>query len=195
MNCPCHIQVFNQGLKSYRDLPLRFAEFGSCHRNELSGALHGLMRVRAFVQDDGHIFCTEDQVQSEVSDFIDFLHHVYLTFGFTGIIYKLSTRPENRVGSDEDWDKAEAALAQALDSKSLSWELNPGEGAFYGPKIEFSLKDSIGRVWQCGTMQVDFSMPARLDAEYVAEDGSRKTPVMLHRALIGTFERFIGIFN
>ncbi len=193
MNCPCHIQVFNQGLKSYRDLPLRFAEFGSCHRNELSGALHGLMRVRAFVQDDGHIFCTEDQVQSEVSDFIDFLHHVYLTFGFTGIIYKLSTRPENRVGSDEDWDKAEAALAQALDSKSLSWELNPGEGAFYGPKIEFSLKDSIGRVWQCGTMQVDFSMPARLDAEYVAEDGSRKTPVMLHRALIGTFERFIGI--
>ncbi len=193
MNCPCHIQVFNQGLKSYRDLPLRFAEFGSCHRNELSGALHGLMRVRAFVQDDGHIFCTEDQVQSEVSDFIDFLHHVYLTFGFTGIIYKLSTRPENRVGSDEDWDKAEAALAQALDSKSLSWELNPGEGAFYGPKIEFSLKDSIGRVWQCGTMQVDFSMPARLDAEYVAEDGSRKTPVMLHRALIGAFERFIGI--
>lgn len=193
MNCPCHIQVFNQGLKSYRDLPLRFAEFGSCHRNELSGALHGLMRVRAFVQDDGHIFCTEEQVQSEVSDFIDFLHHVYLTFGFTGIIYKLSTRPENRVGSDEDWDKAEAALAQALDSKSLSWELNPGEGAFYGPKIEFSLKDSIGRVWQCGTMQVDFSMPARLDAEYVAEDGSRKTPVMLHRALIGAFERFIGI--
>ena len=193
MNCPCHIQVFNQGLKSYRDLPLRFAEFGSCHRNELSGALHGLLRVRAFVQDDGHIFCTEDQVQSEVSDFIDFLHHVYLTFGFTGIIYKLSTRPENRVGSDEDWDKAEAALAQALDSKSLSWELNPGEGAFYGPKIEFSLKDSIGRVWQCGTMQVDFSMPARLDAEYVSEDGSRKTPVMLHRALIGAFERFIGI--
>ncbi len=193
MNCPCHIQVFNQGLKSYRDLPLRFAEFGSCHRNELSGALHGLMRVRAFVQDDGHIFCTEDQVQNEVSDFIDFLHHVYLTFGFTGIIYKLSTRPENRVGSDEEWDKAEAALAQALDSKSLSWELNPGEGAFYGPKIEFSLKDSIGRVWQCGTMQVDFSMPARLNAEYVAEDGSRKTPVMLHRALIGAFERFIGI--
>ncbi len=193
MNCPCHIQVFNQGLKSYRDLPLRFAEFGSCHRNELSGALHGLMRVRAFVQDDGHIFCTEDQVQSEVSDFIDFLHHVYLTFGFTEIIYKLSTRPENRVGSDEEWDKAEAALAQALDSKSLSWELNPGEGAFYGPKIEFSLKDSIGRIWQCGTMQVDFSMPARLSAEYVAEDGSRKTPVMLHRALIGAFERFIGI--
>ncbi len=193
MNCPCHIQVFNQGLKSYRDLPLRFAEFGSCHRNELSGALHGLMRVRAFVQDDGHIFCTEDQVQGEVSDFIDFLHHVYHTFGFTEIIYKLSTRPENRVGSDEDWDKAEAALAQALDSKGLDWELNPGEGAFYGPKIEFSLKDSIGRVWQCGTMQVDFAMPGRLDAEYVAQDGSRKVPVMLHRALIGAFERFIGI--
>ena len=193
MNCPCHIQVFNQGMKSYRDLPLRFAEFGSCHRNELSGALHGLMRVRAFVQDDGHIFCTEDQVQSEVSDFIDFLHHVYHTFGFTGIIYKLSTRPENRVGSDEDWDKAEAALAQALDSKGLGWELNPGEGAFYGPKIEFSLKDSIGRIWQCGTMQVDFAMPARLDAEYIAKDGYRKTPVMLHRALIGAFERFIGI--
>ncbi len=193
MNCPCHVQVFNQGLKSYRDLPLRFAEFGSCHRNELSGALHGLMRVRAFVQDDAHIFCTEDQVQSEVSDFIDFLHHVYHTFGFTEIIYKLSTRPENRVGSDEDWDKAEAALAQALDGKGLDWELNPGEGAFYGPKIEFSLKDSIGRVWQCGTMQVDFAMPGRLDAEYVAQDGSRKTPVMLHRALIGAFERFIGI--
>ncbi len=193
MNCPCHVQVFNQGLKSYRDLPLRLAEFGSCHRNELSGALHGLMRVRAFVQDDGHIFCTEDQVQSEVSDFIDFLHHVYHTFGFTEIIYKLSTRPENRVGSDEGWDKAEAALAQALDSKGLDWELNPGEGAFYGPKIEFSLKDSIGRVWQCGTMQVDFAMPARLDAGYVDKDGARKTPVMLHRALIGAFERFIGI--
>ncbi len=193
MNCPCHVQVFNQGLKSYRDLPLRLAEFGSCHRNELSGALHGLMRVRAFVQDDGHIFCTEEQVQGEVSDFIDFLHHVYHTFGFVEIIYKLSTRPENRVGSDEDWDKAEAALAQALDSKELDWELNPGEGAFYGPKIEFSLKDSIGRVWQCGTMQVDFAMPGRLGAEYVARDGSRKTPVMLHRALIGAFERFIGI--
>ncbi len=193
MNCPCHVQVFNQGLKSYRDLPLRLAEFGSCHRNELSGALHGLMRVRAFVQDDGHIFCTEDQVQGEVSEFIDFLHHVYHTFGFTEIIYKLSTRPENRVGSDEDWDKAEAALAEALDSKALDWELNPGEGAFYGPKIEFSLKDSIGRVWQCGTMQVDFAMPGRLEAEYVAQDGSRKTPVMLHRALIGAFERFIGI--
>ncbi len=193
MNCPCHIQVFNQGLKSYRDLPLRFAEFGSCHRNELSGALHGLMRVRAFVQDDGHIFCTEQQMQGEVSDFIDFLHHVYHMFGFAGIIYKLSTRPENRVGSDEDWDRAEAALARALDSKGLAWELNPGEGAFYGPKIEFSLKDSIGRVWQCGTMQVDFAMPVRLDASYVAEDGSRKPPVMLHRALIGAFERFIGI--
>lgn len=193
MNCPCHIQVFNQGLKSYRDLPLRFAEFGSCHRNELSGALHGLMRVRAFVQDDGHIFCTEEQVQDEVSDFIDFLHHVYHTFGFTEVVYKLSTRPENRVGSDEDWDKAEAALAQALDSKGLDWENNPGEGAFYGPKIEFSLKDSIGRVWQCGTIQVDFSMPARLDAQYIAEGGSKKIPVMLHRTVIGAFERFIGI--
>jgi threonyl-tRNA synthetase len=193
MNCPCHVQVFNQGLKSYRDLPLRFAEFGSCHRNELSGALHGLIRVRGFVQDDGHIFCTEDQIQSEVGEFIDFLHHVYKALGFNEIVYRLATRPENRVGSDESWDKAEAALAQALDDKSLPWESCPGEGAFYGPKIEFSLKDSIGRVWQCGTMQVDFSMPGRLDAQYVDEDGSRKTPVMLHRALLGSFERFIGI--
>jgi threonyl-tRNA synthetase len=193
MNCPCHVQVFNQGLKSYRDLPLRFAEFGSCHRNELSGALHGLIRVRGFVQDDGHIFCTEDQVQSEVGEFIDFLHHVYKALGFNEIVYRLATRPENRVGSDESWDKAEAALAQALDDKSLPWEACPGEGAFYGPKIEFSLKDSIGRVWQCGTMQVDFSMPGRLDAQYVDEDGSRKIPVMLHRALLGSFERFIGI--
>jgi threonyl-tRNA synthetase len=193
MNCPCHILVFNQGLKSYRDLPLRFAEFGSCHRNELSGALHGLMRVRGFVQDDGHIFCTEDQIQDEVADFIDFLHHVYAELGFSKIVYRLATRPENRVGSDESWDKAEAALAQALDGKKLPWELLPGEGAFYGPKIEFSLKDSIGRIWQCGTMQVDFSMPGRLDAQYVAEDGSRQTPVMLHRALLGSIERFIGI--
>ena len=193
MNCPCHVQVFNQGLKSYRDLPLRFAEFGSCHRNELSGALHGLMRVRGFVQDDGHIFCTEGQIQDEVADFIDFLHHVYEALGFSQIVYRLATRPENRVGSDESWDKAEAALAQALDSKNLPWELLPGEGAFYGPKIEFSLKDSIGRIWQCGTMQVDFSMPGRLDAQYIDESGSRQTPVMLHRALLGSIERFIGI--
>jgi threonyl-tRNA synthetase len=185
--------VFNQGLKSYRDLPLRLAEFGSCHRNEMSGALHGLMRVRGFVQDDGHTFCTEDQIQPEVAEFIDFLHDVYKDFGFTEVIYRLSTRPENRVGSDEDWDKSEKALADALDAKQLDWEELPGEGAFYGPKIEFSLKDSIGRVWQLGTIQVDFSMPARLDAEYVAEDGSRKVPVMLHRAILGSFERFIGI--
>lgn len=193
MNCPCHVQVYNQGLKSYRDLPLRFSEFGSCHRNELSGALHGLMRVRAFVQDDGHIFCTEDQVQGEVADFIDFLHDVYGRLGFQEVIYRLSTRPENRVGGDEIWDKAEAALAKALDDKGLDWEELPGEGAFYGPKIEFSLRDSIGRIWQCGTMQVDFSMPERLDARYIDESGARRTPVMLHRALLGTFERFIGI--
>ncbi len=193
MNCPCHVQVFNQGLKSYRDLPLRIAEFGSCHRNEMSGALHGLMRVRGFVQDDGHIFCTEEQIQPEVADFIDFLHSVYKDFGFDDVIYRLSTRPENRVGSDEDWDKAEKSLADALDAQKLEWEELPGEGAFYGPKIEFSLKDCIGRVWQLGTIQVDFSMPDRLDAEYVSEDGSRKTPVMLHRAILGSFERFIGI--
>lgn len=193
MNCPCHVQVYNQGLKSYRDLPLRLAEFGSCHRNELSGALHGLMRVRSFVQDDGHIFCTEDQIQSEVKAFIDFLHDVYRDFGFSEIIYKLSTRPEQRVGSDEDWDRAEEALETALNDAGLEWELQPGEGAFYGPKIEFSLKDCIGRVWQCGTMQVDFSMPGRLGAEYVAEDGSKRSPVMLHRATLGSLERFIGI--
>ncbi len=193
MNCPCHVQVFNQGLKSYRDLPMRIAEFGSCHRNEMSGALHGLMRVRGFVQDDGHIFCTEDQIQSEVADFIDFLHDVYKDFGFDDVIYRLSTRPENRVGSEENWDKAEKALADALDSQKLEWEELPGEGAFYGPKIEFSLKDCIGRVWQLGTIQVDFSMPERLDAQYVAEDGSRQIPVMLHRAILGSFERFIGI--
>ncbi len=193
MNCPCHIQVFNQGLKSYRDLPLRLAEFGSCHRNEMSGALHGLMRVRAFVQDDAHIFCTEKQIQSEVADFIDFLHEVYRDFGFNEVIYRLSTRPENRVGSDEVWDKAEKALAEAMDAKNLAWEELPGEGAFYGPKIEFTLKDCIGREWQCGTIQVDFSMPGRLNAQYVDEDGSRQTPVMLHRAILGSFERFIGI--
>ena len=193
MNCPCHIQVFNQGLKSYRDLPLRLAEFGSCHRNEMSGALNGLMRVRAFVQDDAHIFCTEEQIESEVSSFIDFLHEVYKDFGFTDVIYRLSTRPENRVGSDEVWDKSEKALADAMDAKGLDWQEQPGEGAFYGPKIEFSLKDCMGRVWQLGTIQVDFSMPERLDAQYVAEDGSRPVPVMLHRAILGSFERFIGI--
>ena len=193
MNCPCHVQVFNQGLKSYRDLPLRLAEFGSCHRNEPSGSLHGIMRVRSFTQDDGHIFCTEDQIQSEVAEFIDFLHEVYAEFGFDEIIYRLSTRPEQRVGSDKDWDRAEEALAQALDAKKLPWQELPGEGAFYGPKIEFSLKDCIGRVWQLGTVQVDFSMPGRLDAQYVAEDGSRQVPVMLHRAILGSFERFIGI--
>ena len=195
MNCPCHVQIFNQGLKSYRDLPLRLAEFGSCHRNEPSGALHGLMRVRSFVQDDAHIFVTEDQIQSEVCDFIDFLHEVYDDFGFERdlLIYKLSTRPDNRVGSDDIWDKSEKSLADALNAKELPWEELPGEGAFYGPKIEFSLKDSIGRVWQCGTVQVDFSMPGRLDAEYVDERGERQTPVMLHRATLGSFERFIGI--
>ncbi len=193
MSCPGHVQIYNQGLKSYRELPLRYCEFGSCHRNELSGALHGLMRVRAFVQDDGHIFCTENQIQSEVSDFIDFLHHVYGKFGFTETLYRLSTRPINRVGSDEVWDTAEKALADALDSKQLLWEESPGEGAFYGPKIEFSLRDSIGRVWQCGTMQVDFSMPERLGASYIDEQGEKRTPVLLHRAVLGTFERFIGI--
>jgi len=193
MNCPCHIQVYNQGLKSYRDLPLRLAEFGSCHRNEQSGALHGLLRLRNFVQDDAHIFCTEGQIQGEVSAFIDLLHRVYADFGFKDIIYKLSTRPPNRIGSDESWDKAEHALDQALNTKGLQWDLQPGEGAFYGPKIEFSLKDSLGRVWQCGTIQVDFSMPGRLGATYIAEDGSKQVPVMLHRAILGSLERFIGI--
>ena len=193
MNCPCHVQVFNQGLKSYRDLPLRLAEFGSCHRNEPSGSLHGIMRVRGFTQDDAHIFCTEAQIQSEVATFIDMLHEVYADFGFTEVIYRLSTRPAERVGSETDWDRAEAALAEALDAKDLNWEMLPGEGAFYGPKIEFSLKDCIGRIWQLGTIQVDFSMPGRLDAQYVAEDGSRQVPVMLHRAVLGSFERFIGI--
>jgi len=193
MNCPCHVQIYNQGLKSYRDLPLRMAEFGSCHRNEPSGTLHGLMRLRNFIQDDAHIFCTEDQVQSEVSDFIDLLFEVYADFGFTEIIIKLSTRPEKRVGSDEVWDKSEKALEEALNAKNLDWDLQPGEGAFYGPKIEFSLKDCLERVWQCGTIQVDFSMPDRLDAQYIAEDGSRQSPVMLHRAILGSLERFIGI--
>lgn len=193
MNCPCHVQVFNQGLRSYRDLPYRLAEFGSCHRNEPSGALHGIMRVRSFVQDDGHIFCAEKDIQSEVAEFIDFLHEVYSDFGFSDIIYKLSTRPEQRVGSDEIWDKSEKALADALDAAQLDWDILPGEGAFYGPKIEFSLRDCLGRIWQCGTIQADFSMPERLDAQFVNEEGNRETPVMLHRAAIGSFERFIGI--
>jgi threonyl-tRNA synthetase len=193
MNCPCHVQVFNQGLKSYRELPLRLAEFGACHRNEPSGTLQGLMRVRGFVQDDGHIFCTEAQIQHEVSTFTDLLFKVYADFGFSDIIIRISTRPEQRVGSDEVWDKAEKSLMDALAAKGLAYELLPGEGAFYGPKIEFSLRDCIGRIWQCGTIQVDFSMPGRLDAQYVAEDGSRQVPVMLHRAILGSFERFIGI--
>ena len=193
MNCPCHIQVFNQGLKSYKDLPIRLAEFGSCHRNEPSGALHGLMRVRNFTQDDAHIFCTEEQIQEEVSTFIELVFEVYKTFGFDEIIIKLSTRPEKRVGSEEIWDKSEEALTKALDNKNLKWELQPGEGAFYGPKIEFSLKDCLNRVWQCGTIQVDFSMPIRLDATYVDIDNEKRNPVMLHRAILGSFERFIGI--
>ncbi len=193
MNCPCHIQVFNQGLKSYKDLPIRLAEFGSCHRNEPSGALHGLMRVRNFTQDDAHIFCTEEQIQEEVSTFIDLVFEVYKTFGFDEIIVKLSTRPEKRVGSEEIWDKSEEALTKALDNKNLKWELQPGEGAFYGPKIEFSLKDCLNRVWQCGTIQVDFSMPIRLDATYVDINNNKRNPVMLHRAILGSFERFIGI--
>jgi threonyl-tRNA synthetase len=193
MNCPCHIQVYNQGLKSYRDLPLRLAEFGSCHRNEASGTLHGLMRVRNFVQDDAHIFCTEAQIQDEVSSFIDLLFEIYADFGFDDIIIKLSTRPENRVGSDEIWDKAEMALQVAVDEKGLEYELQPGEGAFYGPKIDFSLRDCIGRVWQCGTIQADFSMPGRLGAHYVDENSEKQVPVMLHRAVLGSMERFIGI--
>ena len=193
MNCPCHVQVFNQGLKSYRDLPLRLSEFGSCHRNEPSGALHGLMRVRNFVQDDAHIFCTEEQIQEEVSIFIDLIFEVYKSFGFNSIIIKLSTRPEKRVGSDDIWDKSEKALEDALNLKSLDWDYLPGEGAFYGPKIEFSLKDCLERVWQCGTIQVDFSMPGRLGASYIDDKSQRKEPVMLHRAILGSFERFIGI--
>jgi len=187
------VQIFNQGIKSYRDLPLRLAEFGSCHRNEPSGALHGIMRVRAFVQDDAHIFCTEEQILGESAAFIDLLRKVYADFGFSDILVKLSTRPEKRIGADETWDRAEAALAQALDAKGLEYDLQPGEGAFYGPKIEFSLKDCLNRVWQCGTLQLDFSLPGRLGAEYVAEDNSRRQPVMLHRAILGSMERFIGI--
>ncbi|MFM1895904.1 MAG: threonyl-tRNA synthetase [Pseudomonadota bacterium] len=193
MNCPCHVQVFNQGLKSYRDLPLRLAEFGSCHRYEPSGSMHGLMRVRSFVQDDAHIFCTEDQIQDEVAKFTQLLYAVYRDFGFDEVILKLSTRPEKRVGTDDIWDKAEAALTKALNDNGQPWELQPGEGAFYGPKIEFSLKDCMGRLLQCGTIQVDFATPGRLGASYVAEDSSRQTPVMLHRAILGSFERFIGV--
>jgi threonyl-tRNA synthetase len=193
MNCPAHIQIYNQGLKSYRDLPLRLAEFGSCHRNEPSGTLHGLMRVRNFVQDDAHIFCTEEQILGEVVDFIDLLFRVYADFGFDDISVKLSTRPEQRVGEDALWDKAEQALQDALDHKGLPFDLQPGEGAFYGPKIEFNLRDCLSRVWQLGTIQLDFSMPGRLDAHYIAEDGSKQVPVMLHRAILGSLERFIGI--
>jgi len=193
MNCPCHIQVFNQGLKSYRELPLRLAEFGSCHRNEPSGALHGIMRVRGFTQDDAHIFATEKQIRQEASDFIKLTLDVYRDFGFDAVEMKLSTRPEGRIGDDSQWDLAESALEDALNAAGLAWELQPGEGAFYGPKIEFSLRDCIGRVWQCGTLQLDFMLPGRLGAQYVDEDGERKTPVMLHRAILGSFERFIGI--
>ena len=193
MNCPGHVQIFNQGLKSYRDLPLRLAEFGSCHRNEPSGTLHGIMRVRNFVQDDAHIFCTVEQIQNEVSSFIDLTFKVYKHFGFENIDIKLSTRPEKRVGSDEVWDQAEAALATALDAKGIKWDLQEGEGAFYGPKVEFVLKDCLDREWQCGTIQADFSMPDRLDAHYIAEDGSKQIPVMLHRVIVGSIERFTGI--
>lgn len=193
MNCPCHVQVFNQGLKSYRDLPLRLAEFGSCHRNEPSGSLHGIMRVRGFTQDDAHIFCTNAQIRQEALNFIKLTLDVYKDFGFDHIQMKLSTRPEKRVGADELWDLAEQALADALDNAGLDWELQAGEGAFYGPKIEFSLQDCIRRVWQCGTLQLDFNLPERLDAEFVGESGERERPVMLHRAILGSFERFIGI--
>ncbi len=193
MNCPGHVQIFNSGLHSYRELPLRLAEFGSCHRNEPSGALHGIMRVRGFTQDDAHIFCMEEQVEQEVADFIVMLQKCYADFGFNDVLVKLSTRPEKRVGSDESWDKAETALAAALEKNGLPFDLQPGEGAFYGPKIEFTLKDTLGRLWQCGTIQLDFNLPVRLGAEFVAEDNSRKVPVMLHRAILGSMERFIGI--
>ncbi|STX40932.1 threonyl-tRNA synthetase [Legionella donaldsonii] len=193
MNCPCHVQVYNQGLRSYRDLPLRFSEFGNCHRCEPSGSLHGLMRVRNMVQDDAHIFCTEEQIQSEVAMMLELVQSVYTDFGFKEIKYRLALRPEKRVGSDAVWDKAEEALKLAMQSRGIEWIDAPGEGAFYGPKIECSLADCLGRIWQCGTIQVDFSMPDRLDAQYVAEDGSRQTPVMLHRAILGSFERFMGI--
>ena len=193
MNCPGHILIYKQGIKSYRDLPLRYGEFGNCHRNEPSGGLHGIMRVRGFTQDDGHIFCTEDQILQECVDYTALLQKVYADFGFHNIIYKVATRPKERIGSDAIWDKAEAALNESLDASGCSYEISPGDGAFYGPKIEYTLKDAIGRQWQCGTMQVDFSMPERLDAEYVGEDGARHRPVMLHRAIVGSLERFIGI--
>ena len=193
MNCPGHILIFKQGIKSYRDLPLRYGEFGNCHRNEPSGGLHGIMRVRGFTQDDGHIFCTEDQILKECVNFSALLQKVYADFGFKNIIYKVATRPAQRIGSDEIWDKAEAALIESLKASGCEYEISPGEGAFYGPKIEYTLKDAIGRQWQCGTIQVDFSMPERLDAEYVGEDGARHRPVMLHRAIVGSLERFIGI--
>ena len=193
MNCPGHILIFKQGIKSYRDLPLRYGEFGNCHRNEPSGGLHGIMRVRGFTQDDGHIFCTEDQILKECVDYTALLQKVYADFGFKNIIYKIASRPAQRIGSDEIWDKAEAALIESLKASGCAYEISPGEGAFYGPKIEYTLKDAIGRQWQCGTIQVDFSMPERLDAEYVGEDGARHRPVMLHRAIVGSLERFIGI--
>lgn len=193
MNCPGHIQIFRSNMHSYRELPLRYGEFGQCHRNEPSGSLHGMMRVRGFTQDDGHIFCTEDQIAQECIAFTALLQKVYKDFGFTEIIYKVATRPEKRVGSEEAWDKAEAALIESLKQSGYPYEISPGEGAFYGPKIEYTLKDAIGRMWQCGTMQVDFSMPVRLGAEYVAEDNTRKVPVMLHRAILGSLERFIGM--
>ena len=193
MNCPCHVQIFRQGMTSYKDLPIRMAEFGSCHRNEPSGALHGLMRVRAFTQDDAHIFCTEDQITAETEIFCALLLDIYKDFGFTDVMVKFSDRPETRAGSDATWDKAEAALKEATEAAGLKWELNPGEGAFYGPKLEFVLRDAIGRDWQCGTLQVDFVVPERLDAHYIGEDGEKHHPVMLHRAILGSFERFLGI--
>jgi threonyl-tRNA synthetase len=193
MNCPGHILIYKQGVRSYRDLPLRYGEFGQCHRNEPSGGLHGIMRVRAFTQDDGHIFCTEDQILPECTAYTSLLQKVYADFGFTNIIYKVSTRPEKRIGSDDVWDKAEHALMESLRASGCDFVISPGDGAFYGPKIEYTLKDAIGREWQCGTIQVDFSMPERLDAEFVGEDGNRHRPVMLHRAIVGSMERFIGI--
>ncbi|QIM65971.1 threonine--tRNA ligase [Mannheimia granulomatis] len=195
MNCPGHVQIFNQGLKSYRDLPIRMAEFGSCHRNEPSGSLHGLMRVRGFTQDDAHIFCTEEQIESEVTSCIKMVYDIYSTFGFTNIAVKLSTRPENRIGDDAMWDRAEEGLANALRNNGLEYQIQEGEGAFYGPKIEFALRDCLGREWQCGTVQLDFALPGRLDASYVAEDNGRRTPVMIHRAILGSIERFIGIIT
>ena len=193
MNCPCHVQVYNQGLKSYRDLPLRLAEFGSCHRYESSGSMHGLMRVRGFTQDDAHIFCTVDQLEAECAGFLNLLSTVYRDLGFASFDIKLSTRPEVRVGSDDVWDKAEAGLAQAIEKAGYPYTINPGDGAFYGPKLDFKLTDAIGREWQCGTFQADFNTPVRLEAEYVGEDGAKHAPVMLHRAILGSFERFIGI--